>query len=253
MNHYLRKLNSNLSGYIMNQRDFFFKQFFICAGKAGMPVSTDGVMLGSWVNISSSRTILDIGTGTGLLALMCAQRNSHSKITAIDLESTAIKVATYNIKKSKWKERIQVTKKDILTYHPEVLFEHIICNPPYFNDGKKSQNTQRAIARHSHCLPHLSLINQCKKLLKPSGRASFILPLTEGEAFIQLAQNKGWFVSRRCDVKATANKEIKRIMFELALSATETIQTEMVIHDKTHKLGYSEDFIKLCQPFYIKM
>ncbi|QHS15609.1 methyltransferase [Shewanella sp. Arc9-LZ] len=218
-----------------------------------MPVSTDGVMLGAWANISSAMTILDIGTGTGLLALMCAQRNLHSRITAIDVESTAIETAIYNTTQSKWKERIQVIKTNILSYHPEISFDHIICNPPYFNDGEKSQNTQRAIARHSHSLPHLSLINQCKTLLKPSGRASFILPSTEGETFIRLAQNEEWFVSRRCDVKTTENKEVKRVMFELSLYATQSIQTKIVIHDKTHKLGYSEDFIKLCQPFYLKM
>lgn len=251
MNQLSPKINSN--GYIVNQRDFSFKQFFIHVGKAGMPVSTDGVMLGSWANIASAETILDIGTGTGLLALMCAQRNLDAKISAIDLDLIAVDIATYNIQESKWKERIQVIKEDILEYHPETLFDHLICNPPYFNNGQISSDIQRATARHSHYLPHLSLINQCKILLKPSGRASFILPLTEGETFIQLAKNKGWFVSRRCDVKATENKEIKRIMFELALYPTEVIYTEMVIHDNTQKLGYSEDFIKLCKPFYLKM
>jgi len=237
----------------LNQKHFSFKQFSIYAGKAGMPVSTDGVMLGSWANISSSKTILDIGTGTGLLALMCAQRNLQSKITAIDIEPKAIEAATYNITQSKWKERIQAIEQNILAYQPEALFCHIICNPPYFNDGKKSQDTQRSIARHSHFLPHLSLINQCKTLLKPLGRASFILPVVEGEAFIKLATSKGWFVSRRCDVKSTVTKATKRIMFELALKTTETIKSEIVIHNKIHKLDYSEEFIKLCQPFYIKM
>ncbi len=237
----------------MNRNDFAFKQFVVSAGKAGMPVSTDGVMLGAWADIEDAKTILDIGTGTGLLALMCAQRNPKAQITALDLDVTAIETAKNNVENSHWKARIEVKQANILSYRPALRFDRIICNPPYFNHGLIAENSNRAMARHSHSLPHDALIQHCKSLLSPSGKASFILPLVEGEAFIELAENNAWFVSRLCRVKATENKDCKRMLFELMLEATSTEETELVIHDKTQRHGYSQAFVHLCQAFYLKM
>ncbi len=237
----------------MNRKNFAFKQFVVSSGNAGMPVSTDGVMLGAWADIEVAQTVLDIGTGTGLLALMCAQRNKKVKITALDLDVSAMETAKNNVENSPWKARIQLINADILSYRPLMRFDHIICNPPYFNHGLIADNLERAMARHSYSLPHDALIQHCKTLLSPSGKASFILPLVEGEAFLKLAELNDWFVSRLCYVKATENKDCKRILFELMFDATGTEETELVIHDKTQPHGYSQAFVHMCQAFYLKM
>ncbi|WP_417880188.1 tRNA1(Val) (adenine(37)-N6)-methyltransferase [Vibrio sp.] len=231
-------------------KDFHFKQFSIYGGHSGMAVSTDGILLGAWAKISNHSSILDIGTGTGLLALMCAQRNQQSQITAIDIDEDAIKSAQYNIDNSPWNKRIRVIKSAAQQLESNLKFDHIICNPPYFNSGATSDWQARAIARHTQTLPHSELLNACAKLLKPAGSASFILPKTEGEAFIQLALEQGWFVERLCQVNTTEHKPGYRLLFTLTRVQTECQNSQLTIHQAN---GYSEPFIQLTRDFYLKM
>ncbi|MGV3001849.1 tRNA1(Val) (adenine(37)-N6)-methyltransferase [Vibrio sp. E150_018] len=231
-------------------KDFHFKRFSIYGGHSGMAVSTDGILLGAWAKISNHSSILDIGTGTGLLALMCAQRNQQSQITAIDIDEDAIKSAQYNIDNSPWNKRIRVIKSAAQQLESNLKFDHIICNPPYFNSGATSDWQARAIARHTQTLPHSELLNACAKLLKPAGSASFILPKTEGEAFIQLALEQGWFVERLCQVNTTEHKPGYRLLFTLTRVQTECQNSQLTIHQAN---GYSEPFIQLTRDFYLKM
>lgn len=129
----------------MNQttKDFEFKRFTIIGGKCGMPVSTDGVLLGAWADIQDAKTILDIGTGTGLLALMCAQRSPNSEILAIDIDNDAIQATQHNISSSVWASRIQASQADVTQMSSQRQFECIVCNPPYFNSGEQSRHEQR--------------------------------------------------------------------------------------------------------------
>ncbi|GAL19594.1 tRNA (adenine37-N(6))-methyltransferase TrmN6 [Vibrio maritimus] len=153
-----------------------------------MPVSTDGVLLGAWARFHSSDTLLDIGTGTGLLTLMLAQRFIDAAITAVDIDETAIVDATYNIQHSPWHKRITVLLCDILAQPFEHTFDGIICNPPYFNSGETAKNSQRATARHTHTLSHEHLLDRCDKLLNKEGSASFVLPKVEGGAIHRACQ-----------------------------------------------------------------
>ncbi len=149
----------------LKTKSFKFKQFSIEGGQSGMPVSTDGVLLGAWSFDHRPANILDIGTGTGLLALMCAQRFPHSQIEAIDIDEYAYMAASANVKASPWRDQITVRQLDILESKFDQCFEGIICNPPYFNSGEHSQHSQRATARHTHTLNHESLIQGQKKVL----------------------------------------------------------------------------------------
>ncbi|MGP8307002.1 tRNA1(Val) (adenine(37)-N6)-methyltransferase [Vibrio sp. YIC-376] len=231
-------------------KSFKFKQFFIEGGESGMPVSTDGVMLGAWIESSQNALILDIGTGTGLLALMCAQRFSQAQVTAVDIEATAIDAARKNFAHSPWQERLSVLHTDVLTFIPPQLFQRIICNPPYFNSGEQSKQSQRATARHTDSLRHDALLQHCYELLEKDGRASFVLPVTEGEQFIELALQQGWYLSRLCRVQPSEKKPVHRLLLELAKQPCETQESNLIIHASG---GYSDNFVQLTHEFYLKM
>ncbi|WP_153447710.1 tRNA1(Val) (adenine(37)-N6)-methyltransferase [Vibrio algicola] len=231
-------------------KDFSFKQFSICGGQSGMAVSTDGVLLGAWIQLHDKHKILDIGTGTGLLALMCAQRSDKSQITAVDIDEGAVCAARYNAEQSPWHQRLKVQQTDITHADLKQQFDRIICNPPYFTSGEATQHQARAQARHTLTLSHHALLTACKTWLTCEGRASFILPKVEGLAFIGLAQSQGWYLSRLCLVHTTLKKTSYRVLFELSLSPSETQQSELTIHQDS---GYSEAFIDLTKAFYLKM
>lgn len=234
----------------LKTKSFKFKQFHIEGGESGMPVSTDGVLLGAWSFQNTPATILDIGTGTGLLTLMCAQRFPDSQIEAIDIDKHAYDAAQTNIAASPWANRIALRQADILTHNHEHSFDGIICNPPYFNSGELSQHAQRATARHTHTLNHQHLAQAVFQLLSASGTASFILPVTEGEQFINIAGQSGLHLSRLCRVKPTLAKPVNRLLFELKKDHSSCHQTELIVRNE---MGYTEAFIALTRSFYLKM
>ena len=239
-------------------KDFTFKQFHINAAQCGMPVSTDAILLGAWANIESVKTILDIGCGTGLLAIMCAQRNSAAYISAIEIEEKAFNAAVENCHNSPWSLRLKASHCSLQVFtEGNNTFDAIICNPPYFNSGEESKTTQRAVARHTSLLSHQTLMTCCLNLLKNEGIASFVLPKQEGLAFIDLLDSKpkeGAYLqlSRLTYVKTTINKSATRVLIELTKSSSLPVlkNSELIIHDGQ---GYSSDFIELTKDFYLKM
>lgn len=215
-----------------------------------MPVSTDGVMLGAWHQSTPSGRALDIGTGTGLLTLMLAQRYPELRITAMDIDENAINAALHNFTNSPWSNRITLLQKDVLAYQPDKPFHSIICNPPYFNSGEKADSQSRATARHTDTLNHQNLLDHCQSLLEEKGHASFILPVSEGEAFIEYAQRSGWHLSRCCRVQPTENKPVSRLLIELTRYSCNTEHTSLLIRQGD---SYSNAFIELTKAFYLKM
>ncbi len=231
-------------------KGFTFKQFTIYAGNSGMPVSTDGVLLGAWAQAPEDGNLLDIGTGTGLLALMCAQRYSRLSIDAVEIETAALSIARKNFAASPWSQRLHLQQGDILALTFAQRFDAIICNPPYFNSGQTSEKIPRATARHTLTLDHQSLLWRCHALLKPDGKASFILPLTEGEQFIELAHQCGLHLTRCCRVKPSDKKPCHRLLLELSHSQAACQYEELVIQNSA---GYTAQFITLTKNFYLKM
>lgn len=274
-------------------KNFTFKQFHINAFQCGMPVSTDAVLLGAWANINSAKNIVDIGCGTGLLAIMCAQRNAIADITAVEIEENAFKAAHQNATNSPWSKRLTIKHSSIQKFTNEVTvhasFDAIICNPPYFNNGAQSTNSQRAVARHTSALSHLNLLSYCALLLKEQGTASFVLPKEEGLSFINLSQSTGvdcfsqLVLTRLIYVKTTNNKPATRVLIELTKQSTnkapvklpvldntdllntasfekgllnsselepKLLKNELVIHDGH---AYSKEFVELTKAFYLKM
>jgi len=230
---------------------FAFKQFTVRHDRCAMKVGTDGVLLGAWTDLSHSRRILDIGTGTGLIALMLAQRCMDARITAIDLDSAAVEQAQENIQASPWKDRIEALQQDICTYHPNGTFDTIVSNPPYFIDSLKCPDGQRSTARHTDTLDADRLIGKVSELLSPDGSFSIILPAEQTEDLIRVADEKRLYPSRQTRVITRPGLSPKRILMEFRKISTVFQPDELVIELERHV--YSEEYIALTKEFYLKM
>jgi tRNA1Val (adenine37-N6)-methyltransferase len=230
---------------------FSFKQFTIRHDRCAMKVGTDGVLLGAWTDIRHSRRILDIGTGTGLISLMLAQRQADATITAIDIDAEAVNQAQENIQDSPWKERITAVLQDLKTYRPQELFDTIVSNPPYFIDSLKCPDSQRNTARHTDTLDMHTLLYQTSLLLTPEGRFSIVLPAEQTNTLIEAAGRVGLYPSRHTSVITRPGLAPKRTLMEFTRQK-EAFQTEeLVIELERHV--YSEAYIALTKDFYLKM
>jgi tRNA1Val (adenine37-N6)-methyltransferase len=230
---------------------FSFKQFTIRHDRCAMKVGTDGVLLGAWTDIRHSRRILDIGTGTGLISLMLAQRQADATITAIDIDAEAVNQAQENIQDSPWKERITAVLQDLKTYRPQELFDTIVSNPPYFIDSLKCPDSQRNTARHTDTLDMHTLLYQTSLLLTPEGRFSIVLPAEQTNTLIEAAGRVGLYPSRHTAVITRPGLAPKRTLMEFTRQI-EAFQTEeLVIELERHV--YSEAYIALTKDFYLKM
>lgn len=232
-------------------KGFQFKHFFIANQTCGMPVSTDGILLGAWAQANQDSTILDIGTGTGLLALMMAQRFKQANIIAIDIDENAVKTAQFNTAQSAWANRIKIHCCDIILWQNAHKVDTIICNPPYFTSGPVAKNATRAATRHTHCLSHETLLQVIKNNLSHQGQAHLILPTEPAEQFIQKALSLALFCHKMTDIKTTPNKPVSRKLLTLSAQKTkECLKNQLIIQDNGH---YSSEFISLTKDFYLKM
>ncbi|MGR5064155.1 tRNA1(Val) (adenine(37)-N6)-methyltransferase [Photobacterium sp. DNB22_13_2] len=236
-------------------KGFTLKQFHVNDHGCGMPVSTDGVLLGAWADLPQSGPILDIGTGSGLLALMAAQRTAKqgNPITAIEIDNGAAVAAQRNFIDSPWAERIEVAHQTVQVWanqQPSGSVEAIVCNPPYFNHGEQADCQARAAARHTDTLPHHELLAAIRHLLSPAGSASLILPVYEGEQLIEAARSHQLYCHRLCKVKTTERKPPSRLLIDLRKSPLPCQTEQLLIHQDGQ---YSEGFIALTKAFYLKM
>ena len=230
---------------------FTFKQFTIRHDRCAMKVGTDGVLLGAWTNVNHSRRILDIGTGTGLIALMLAQRCPQAYITAIDIDAEAVSQAQENVKSSPWADRVEVIRQDICHYPTEQRFDTIVSNPPYFIDSLKCPDDQRNTARHNDTLDAERLLSSVTRLLSADGRFSIILPAEQTDMLIQTARIQGLYPSRQTAVITRPGLPPKRILMEFQKTGKAFQTDELVIELERHV--YSEGYIALTREFYLKM
>ncbi len=231
---------------------FQFKQFKVEQGKTAMKVGTDGVLLGAWANVAGAASVLDVGTGTGLIALMLAQRSEDARIEAIDIDVHAVEQATENALQSPWPDRIAVSIADYNTFRvgEEVHYDLIVSNPPYFKQSLKPSVKSRALARHDHMLSHEALIDSTVRLLNDTGRMCVILPYVEGSVFVALAASKGLFCTRKTNVYPTPGADIKRLLLEFTKVHTKTIEDNLVIEENGRHL-YSKEYLALTKEFYL--
>jgi tRNA1Val (adenine37-N6)-methyltransferase len=235
----------------MPNQTFDFKQFSIKQDHCAMKVGTDAVLLGAWANTSNTAAILDIGTGTGVIALMLAQRCS-ARIDAIDVDEEAYLQATENIANSKWKERIftHLTSLQDYSLNAPVKYDLIVSNPPYFEDSTKALQVTRTLARHNDFLPFDELLKGAVNLLQPAGKFCVILPFKEGEQFRTLAEQNKLYLTQLMRIKTRADKLTeKRWLMQFELLRNKFSETTLVIeNDERH--SYTEEYKQLTKDYY---
>lgn len=230
---------------------FQFKQFTIHQDRTPMKVGTDGVLLGAWAELEYAEHILDIGTGTGLIALMSAQRNSSARIDAIEIEPDACLQARENVSASRWADRIEVVQSALQDFKPAKTYDSIVCNPPFFINSTPTPDSGRTLARHCSSLPHTELIVHVARLLSPGGTFSVILPVNEAKELIAYAQLHQLYPRRITRVHPTPTKAPKRYLIQFSTDPAAIIEDELVIELSRHQ--YSKEYIGLTRDFYLSM
>jgi len=236
----------------MGRNTFFqFKQFRVVQEKAAMKVGIDGVLLGAWANTTNCSKILDVGTGTGLIALMLAQR-SVAKMTAIEIEENAAVEAGDNVLLSPWKDRIKVRHisfQDFAEKNTDT-FDLIVSNPPYFSNASKAATTERSLARHNDKLPFNALIELSTKMLIANGRLSIIVPFDVMTAIVDTAKKNNLFLQRITTIKPKADKAANRVLLEWSKSETALHESCLVIYNEDN--SFTPEYIDLTRDYYLR-
>mgnify|MGYP002508209572 CR=1 FL=1 len=216
-----------------------------------MKVGTDGVLLGAWCACDASQRIADIGTGTGLIALMCAQRNASATIDAIEIDHSAAECARENISRSSWGDRIRVIETAIQDFDTEERYDLIVSNPPYFQASLKNPNQQRATARHTDSLSYEELIAHAARLLKDSGVLALILPIEAESEIRTLAEHNRLYPTHITHIHSKPNKPAKRLL--IALSKQEQSEEPLIrtFYIESESAPRSPEYQDLTRDFYL--
>ncbi len=235
-------------------KPFVFKEFVVNQDRCAMKIGTDGVLLGAWAAVNKNPfSILDIGTGTGILALMLAQKTSAETIEAIEIDAAAFEQAAENFENSPWGDRLFCYHAGFNEFVEEIedSYDLIVSNPPFYKEDYKTNNQQRDLARFTDALPFEHLLHGTSKLLDTNGKACFIIPFSEENNFIGLAEKMNLYPNKITRVKGTAETEIKRSLLELSFSKSSAVFTSLIIEKSRHQ--YTEEYRKLTKDFYLKM
>jgi len=244
---------------------FQFKQFSLEQDRTAMKIGTDGVLLGAWTPIENNPlSILDIGTGTGIIALMLAQRSSaeHSslkgeqaqQIDALEIDEKAYEQATDNFENSPWNNRLFCfhAALDEFVEEPEEEYDLIVCNPPFYSEDYKSDNKQRDLARFQDAMPFENLIEAAALLLSENGIFSVIIPFKEEENFVALAKEHELFPLKITRVKGTPTSETKRSLLAFSRNTISNFTIDELIIETARHI-YTPEYIALTKDFYLKM
>jgi len=234
---------------------FTFKQFSIEQDKTAMKVGTDGVLLGAWAPVNHNPfSILDIGAGTGIIALMLAQRTSAEQIDALEIDEEAYEQAVDNFENSPWGDRLFCFHAglDEFIEEPEDEYDLIVSNPPFYAEDYKTENDQRDLARFQDAMPFEELIEAADLLLSENGIFAVILPFKEEQKFISLAKEFELYPTKITHVKGTTKSEIKRSLLAFSRNENQVFDIdELIIEIDRHV--YTPEYIELTKHFYLKM
>lgn len=258
----MRKVKNDLMRNADRERRFCFKQFDVLNDRCGMKVGTDGVLIGAWafggVPSDASGSMLDVGTGSGLIALMMAQRFPRLTVTGIDIDDDALVEAGINFSQSLWSDRLEVLKVDFCIMAEGATsgsYDFIVSNPPFFANGALSPDEARRTARHVGSLNFSSFVSGASKLLKPGGRMALVAPYDELAGIMFEASLRGLQCVRQCAVGTVRRKPFRRILLEFTngtdngSSATEE-DMQLYIHDDGG--DFSAGYRELTKDFYLK-
>ncbi len=229
---------------------FSFKQFTLFQDKCAFKTGTDGVLLGAYSDVSGSEKILDIGTGTGLIALMLAQR-CEGEITAIEPDRDSYRQACRNVENSKWSDRIKVENIDLQSFNPgDSKFDLIVTNPPYFINSLKNPDSRKASVRHNDTLSSADILKGVSRLLSEEGRFQSIMPYVEGNILIAEAAEYRLYCNSILKIRPLPASEIRRLI--LGFSRKRTVATEKFLTiEKGPRHEFTEDYITLTKDFYL--
>lgn len=241
---------------------FQFKQFSVRHDRCAMKVGTDSILFGAWANIDQVRSVLDMGCGSGLLALMIAQRltqrltesDSDYQITAIEIELNAAQQAKENAQQSPWTQRIRVVNRDLITFaaNGQLRFDLIIANPPYFETGVDCRDDMRETARYINTSSgHLQWLQLAEKMLNPQGRIAFVLPYVAAENLLQQLEQTALYCNRRTEVITKQGKAPQRLLLEFSFNESAVQENQIVVYQPDNQ--YHPDFIALTRDFYLKL
>lgn len=219
-----------------------------------MKIGTDGVLLGAWASIQHQpETILDIGTGTGILALMLAQRSTAHTIEALEIDDDAFEQAAENFENSPWADRLFCYHAGFIEFVEEIdeQYDLIISNPPFYVENYKTDNSKRDLARFTDALPFEHLLYGTAKLLSKNGKAAFIIPYTEENNFIAIAAKVKLYPNTIVRVKGAPNSNLKRSLLEFSFQQTPITSTELIIETSRHQ--YTDAYTSLTKNFYLKL
>lgn len=233
---------------------FRFKQFSVKQDKTAIKVGTDGVLLGSWTPLENNPySILDIGTGTGLVALMLAQRSFAEQIDALEIEENAYEQAVENFEESPWNDRLFCYHAglDEFTEEIEDQYDLIVCNPPFFESNNQIEDKARETARFYDVLPFEELIESASLLLSDIGVFSVVIPFEVEEKFISIAKEFGLFPFKITHVKGTPTSKIKRSLIAFSKEEKAIISDVLTLEIERHH--YTPEFTELVKDFYLKL
>ena len=234
----------------MSNPYFRFKKFTVWHDRCAMPVGTDGVLLGAWAELGRAMRILDVGTGSGLIALMAAQRNESAAIVGIDVDDASISQAVENVSSSPFSGRIEILHEDVRSFRPSELFDAIICNPPFYTEAILPPDEGRCVARNTASLGFGELVSSASVLLADQGFFNVIIPTQAESSFISLCLMSRLYVHRRCYVRTTVRKDAKRVMITFSKSVcTNPSSDVLVLSDKDSRR--TREYADLTREFYL--
>lgn len=228
---------------------FIFKHFSCRHSCSSMPIGVDAVLLGAWADVAGSN-ILDVGTGCGVIALMCAQRNPDAIVNAIDIDAGSVDECHFNFHSSPWSDRLSVRQVSFDMMESLPSYDLIISNPPYFNSGVNASDSLRMTARHEGSLSPEVLLRFGKRLLNPDGRIAMIVPWIRADEILNVADETGLFLRRRTDVRGNFKAPLKRSMLEFGLRKTNSNSDILTLESAPGKP--TDEHLALCHEFYLK-
>ncbi|WP_431133656.1 tRNA1(Val) (adenine(37)-N6)-methyltransferase [Psychroserpens mesophilus] len=235
-------------------KPFQFKQFTVQQDQCAMKIGTDSVLLGTWVSLERNPiSVLDIGAGTGILSLILAQRSHAQTIEALEIDDKAYEQCVDNFEQSPWNDRLFCYHASLEEFADEIddTYDLIICNPPFYAENYKTENSKRDLARFQDAMPFEHLLESVVALLSKEGLFSVIIPFSEEEKFTVLAAEFAIFPKRITHVKGSPSAAIKRSLIEFSFSKSDIINSELIIETARHH--YTENYINLTKDFYLKM
>ncbi len=231
---------------------FQFKQFKIHDGKSAMKIGTDGTLLGCWSDVGKAETILDIGSGTGVIAIIAAQNNKEAKIKALEIDKLASEDAQLNIDSCPWSDRIEVQNISLQNYTSNQKYDAIISNPPFFERSMKALGIARNTARHTDTLHYTDIFRFCKSNLSEKGNLSMILPVENAKKAVNESGEYGLYPKRICEVKPIPKKEPHRWLVEWSFdSQIKTEYTKLTIETGVKRHEYTDEYKRLGKAFYL--